>query len=245
MSRFDEMSGTMAHSSGPECVSESADTSALGNMGGQTEAQMQFDPFGNAGKSLRACRHLKRELLSQINNLLLALQKADHDDFELQNKFAYLEREVGRFDNYLNENVALEHQEGFREQVFKEFENLKCKFEQVDELSNCQINPEDSVSNVTENTRLTSSSSIALAQVDLQLEKKKLAIKAQMELEEARLEAKLEKLKFLSRSREGSKTGSRFETKSIGTSTKSRDSLYSIALSSSSPQMAKKSPGAW
>ena len=33
MSRFDEMSGTMAHSSGPECVSESADTSALGNMG--------------------------------------------------------------------------------------------------------------------------------------------------------------------------------------------------------------------
>ena len=152
-----------------------------------------------------------------------------------------MEREVGRFDNYLNENVALEHQEGFREQVFKEFENLKCKFEQVDELSNCQINPEDSVSNITENTRLTSSSSIALAQVDLQLEKKKLAIKAQMELEEARLEAKLEKLKILSRSREGSKTGSRLETKSIGTSTKSRDSLYSVALSSSSPQMAKKS----
>ena len=62
-----------------------------------------------------------------------------------------------------------------------------------------------------------------------------------MELEEARLEAKLEKLKILSRSREGSKTGLRFETKSIGTSTKSRDSLYSVALSSSSPQMAKKS----
>ena len=39
----------------------------------------------------------------------------------------------------------------------------------------------------------------------------------------------------------GSKTGSRLETKSIGTSTKSRDSLYSVALSSSSPQMAKKS----
>ena len=75
MSRFDEMSGTMALSSGPECVSESADTSALGNMGGQTEAQMQFDPFGNASKSLRACRHLKRELLSQINNLHLALQR--------------------------------------------------------------------------------------------------------------------------------------------------------------------------
>ena len=62
-----------------------------------------------------------------------------------------------------------------------------------------------------------------------------------MELKEARLEAKLEKLKILSRSREGSKTGSRLETKSIGTSTKSRDSLYSVALSSSSPQMAKKS----
>ena len=75
---------------------------------------MQFDPFGNAGKSLRACRHLKRELLSQINNLHLALQKADdHDDFELQDKFAYLEREVGRFDNYLNENVALETSGGF------------------------------------------------------------------------------------------------------------------------------------
>ena len=39
MSRFDEMSGTMAHSSGPEFVSESADTSALGNMGGQSEAK--------------------------------------------------------------------------------------------------------------------------------------------------------------------------------------------------------------
>ena len=67
--------------------------------------------------------------------------------------------------------------------MFKEFQILKCKFKQVGELSKCQINPEDNVSNVTENTSLTNSSSIALAQVDLQLiEKKKLAIKAQMEL---------------------------------------------------------------
>ena len=74
---------------------------------------------------------MKRELLSQINNLHLALQKADdHDDFELQDKFAYLEREVGRFDNYLNENVALEHQ-GFREQVFKEFENLNANLNKL------------------------------------------------------------------------------------------------------------------
>ena len=58
----------------------------------------------------------------------MALQKADdHDDFELQDKFAYLEREVGRFDNYLNENVALEHQEGFREQVFKGIRKLKMQ----------------------------------------------------------------------------------------------------------------------
>ena len=67
--------------------------------------------------------------------------------------------------------------------MFKEFQILKCKFKQVDELSKCQINSKDNVSNVTENTSLTNSSSIAFAEVDLQLiDRKKLAIKAQMEL---------------------------------------------------------------
>ena len=133
------------------------------------------------------------------------------------------------------------HQEGFREQVFKEFENLKCKFEQVDELSNCQINLEDSVSNITENTRLTSSSSIALAQVDLQLEKKKLAIKAQMELEEARLEAKLKSLKSYLAPVRVQKRVRGLKPSPLALRPKAVIPFIVSALSSSSPQMAKKS----